>query len=71
MNNTDFIKNLNKCFEGNLDATYVLIKQYEGVIDKYSRINGVVNEDLKSEIIIYLLRKTKNFEKILKKLNFI
>lgn len=71
MDNTDFIKNLNKCFEGNLDATYTLIKQYEGVIDKYSRINGVVNEDLKSEIIIYLLRKTKNFEKILKKLNFI
>lgn len=71
MNNIDFIKNLNKCFEGNLDATYALIKQYEGVIDKYSRINGVVNEDLKSEIIIYLLRKTKNFEKILKKLNFI
>lgn len=70
MNNKNFWENLQKCFQGNLDATYMLIKEYEGVINKYSTINGEIDEDLKSEIIIYLLRKTRNFEKILNKLNF-
>lgn len=41
-----------------------IIEKYKGILDKYSRINGVINEDLRQEIIINWYKKlTKNREK--------
>ena len=38
-----------------------IITDYDNLINKYSKINGVINEDLKQEIIINLyIRLTKN-----------
>ena len=44
-----------------------IIKQYEGLIRKYSRINGSVDEDLAQEIRIQIyITLTKNREKLKK-----
>jgi len=41
-----------------------ILNKYDNLISKYSKINGIVNEDLKQEIIIYLyINLTKNREK--------
>lgn len=38
-----------------------IITDYDNLINKYSKINGVINEDLKQEIILNLyIRLTKN-----------
>lgn len=38
-----------------------IITDYDNLINKYSKINGVINEDLKQEIIFNLyIRLTKN-----------
>ena len=38
-----------------------IISDYDNLINKYSKINGVINEDLKQEIILNLyIRLTKN-----------
>lgn len=50
----------------NLSDEYVIeiLNKYDNLISKYSKINGIVNEDLKQEIIIYLyINLTKNREK--------
>ena len=44
-----------------------IIKQYEGLIRKYSRINGSVDEDLAQEIRIQIyITLTKNRKKLKK-----
>lgn len=46
------------------DEVMQIINQYEGLINKYSRINGKVDEDLIQEIKIQIyITLTKNREK--------
>ncbi len=41
-----------------------IINQYEPLINKYSEINGEINEDLKQEIIIcWYVKLTQNRER--------
>lgn len=46
------------------DDVMGIIEKYDNLINKYSEINGKIDEDLKQEIIITIYRKlTKNREK--------
>lgn len=46
------------------DEVIHIIFEYDNLINKYSKINGRVDEDLKQEIIIEIYRTlTKNREK--------
>lgn len=46
------------------DDVLEIINQYDNLINKYSRINGEIDEDLKQEIIIEIYKTlTKNREK--------
>lgn len=41
-----------------------IVRRYEGLINKYSEINGTNNEDLKQFIVMEIYKKlTKNREK--------
>lgn len=41
-----------------------IVTKYENLINKYSRINGEIDEDLKQEIILNIYKSlTKNREK--------
>lgn len=46
------------------DDVMEIINQYDNLINKFSRINGEIDEDLKQEIIIEIYKTlTKNREK--------
>ena len=46
------------------DEVFEIIKEYENLINRYSKINGRLNEDLRQEIIISIYTSlTKNREK--------
>ena len=46
------------------DEVLEIANQYENLINKYSRINGEIDEDLKQEIILNIYKSlTKNREK--------
>ena len=46
------------------DDVLVIVKKYENLINKYSRINDEIDEDLKQEIILNIYKSlTKNREK--------
>lgn len=46
------------------DEVLEITNQYENLINKYSRINGEIDEDLKQEIILNIYKSlTKNREK--------
>ena len=46
------------------DEVFEIIKKYENLINRYSKINGSLNEDLRQEIIISIYTSlTKNREK--------
>lgn len=46
------------------DDVLVIVKKYENLINKYSRINDEIHEDLKQEIILNIYKSlTKNREK--------
>lgn len=41
-----------------------IINEYNNLINKYSKINGIIDEDLKQEIIVQIyITLTKNREK--------
>lgn len=59
------MKKGDKTMFNNFSLTYEevisIITDYDNLINKYSKINGVINEDLKQEIILNLyIRLTKN-----------
>lgn len=46
------------------DEVLEIVNKYENLINKYSRINGEIDEDLKQEIILNIYKSlTKNREK--------
>ena len=65
MNDKEFDETLKKAISGDMDATYKIIKEYEGVIIKNSIINGMFDEECKAVIEAKLVEKIKKFKKIL------
>jgi hypothetical protein len=66
MNNIEIVKNIKKAVNGDLEATFNLIMQYEGLINKYSRIDGSINLECRDYIVDKLLKYIKKFRKIRK-----
>ena len=61
----EFDETLKKAISGDMDATYKIIKEYEGVIIKNSIINGLFDEECKAVIEAKLVENIKKFKKIL------
>ena len=53
-----------KNFNMSDDEVLTIIKEYENLINKYSYINGEIDDDLRQEIILYIYKDlTRNREK--------
>ena len=63
MNDKKFNETLKKAVSGDMDATYKIIKEYEGVIIKNSIINGIFDEECKAVIEAKLIENIKKFKK--------
>lgn len=63
VNDKEFNEILRKAISGDIDATYKIIKEYEGVIVKNSIINGVFDEECKANIEIKIIENIKKFRK--------
>ena len=62
MNDVEFNKTLEKALSGDMESTYKLIKEYEGLIIKNSFINGLLDEDCKATIVEKLIKNIKKFK---------
>lgn len=65
MDDKEFDGILKKAISGDIEATYRIIKEYEGVIVKNSIINGVFDEECKATIEEKIVENIKKFRKIL------
>lgn len=63
MNDKEFDETLKKAISGDMDATYKIIKEYEGLIIKNSIINGIFDEECKAVIEAKLIENIKKFKK--------
>lgn len=63
MEDDEFCKILKKAIEGDKNATYRIIKEYEGLIIKNSIIDGKFDEDCKAVIEAKLIENIKKFKK--------
>lgn len=64
MDDKEFVEILRQAIAGDMNATYKIIKEYEGLIVKNCIINGGFDEDCKAIIeakIIESIKKFKNF----------
>ena len=53
-----------KNFDLSDDEVLEIVTKYENLINKYSKVNGEIDEDLKQEIILNIYKSlTKNREK--------
>ena len=64
MNNKELVMNVRKAVNGNLEATFKLILEFESVIDNECKINGRFNQDCKDYIVDNLILKIKKFKKL-------
>lgn len=64
LNDKEFDKTLKKAVLGDMDATYKIIKEYEGVIVKNSIINGIFDEECKAVIEAKLIENIKKYKKL-------
>ena len=64
LNDKEFDVTLKKAVLGDMDATYKIIKEYEGVIIKNSIINGIFDEECKAVIEAKLIENIKKYKKI-------
>lgn len=65
MNNKEFVNVLRKAkYENDMNAMYKILKEYEGLIVKYSIINGRFDEDCKAIIEAKIIANIKKFKKI-------
>ena len=54
---------IKKAKNGNMKATFEIILQLEPLINKYSTIDGVLNQECKDYIIDNLIKQIRKFKK--------
>ncbi|MBR2587866.1 MAG: helix-turn-helix domain-containing protein [Bacilli bacterium] len=64
MNNKELVTNVREAVDGNLEATFKLILEFESVINQECKINGEFNQDCKDYIVDKLILKIKKFKKL-------
>ena len=55
---------IKKAKNGNMKSTFEIILQFEPLINKYSTIDGVLNQECKDYIIDNLIKQIRKFKKI-------
>lgn len=63
MEDKEFVEILRKAVAGDMNATYKVIKEYEGLIVKNCIINGKFDEDCKTVIEAKMIESIKKFKK--------
>ena len=58
----DFSKLLRNAKAGEVDAVEEIIEMYMPLINKYSRIDGEIDEDLKQSILLKVIMSLKKFK---------
>lgn len=64
MNDKEFNETLKKAISGDVQSTYKIIKEYEGLIIKNSIINGSFDEECKAVIEAKIIENIKKYKKI-------
>lgn len=62
MNDQEFVEILEKAISGDMNAIYIILKEYEGLIVKKSKINGVFDEECKAVIEAKVIESIKKFK---------
>lgn len=63
MNNEEIVLNIRKAMDGNLEATFNLILQYENLIDEECVVGDDFSQECKDYVIDHLITGIKNFKK--------
>jgi len=58
---SDFANTLFKATLGNSDAICEIIRMYLPLIDHLSTVNGKIDEDMRQELFLHLIRKIRKF----------
>lgn len=61
MNSLEFQRILHGAIDGNHDDLELILSMYEPMINKYSMINGFLDEDLKQYIMIHIALNISKF----------
>lgn len=61
MTSADFRLTLERAMSGDQDALEELLLLYKPLIDKHSRIQGVIDEDLRQHLLLYILLHIHEF----------
>ena len=57
----DFANTLFKATLGNSDAIGEIIRTYLPLLDHLSTVNGKIDEDMRQELFLHLIRKIRKF----------
>ncbi len=60
--NVNFEELITAAQNGSNDAMTELLEIYMPLIDKHSRINGVIDEDLRQEILMQVINNIEKFQ---------
>ena len=64
MNNIEFSKFLKNAIKGKAEAINKILLEYDGIIKKYSKINGIIDEDCVSNLRYDLIKSLKRFKNL-------
>ena len=64
MNNIEFSKSLKNANKGKAEAINKILLEYDGIIKKYSKINGIIDEDCVSNLRYDLIKSLKRFKNL-------
>lgn len=62
MNNESFRLLLSDAIAGDMDALAELFQMYMPLIDRYSYVDGILNEDLRQYILLHVFEKLSQFK---------
>lgn len=64
MNNIEYRKCLKNAIKGKAEAINKILLEYDGIMKKYSKINGIIDEDCLSNLKYALIKSLKKFKNI-------
>ena len=64
MNKIEFTKCLKKAIKGKPEDINKILLEYDGIIKKYSKINGIIDEDCVFNLRYALIKSLKKFKNL-------
>lgn len=62
MTNDEFHATLAEAVSGNVEALADIIEQYMPLINRYSYVEGTLDEDLRQDILLHIFERISKFE---------